>query len=639
MKKFATNARRELLERVELQARKIGITREKIEEANVESSDALYINGKQLSDIERRQRNKLIKRIEEIGFDQVMEETAYTWFNRFIALRFMEVNNYLPTRVRVLSSESEGSTEPDMIKEALSLDLPINKEYVYEFKIENKTDELFKYLIKLHCNDLNRYMPFMFESIEDYKEILFPEGLLGKDSFLQELTNTEIIPEVDWENVEIIGWLYQYYISEEKDKVFADFKKNIKINKNTLPAATQLFTSNWIVRLMVENSLGKMWLDTNPDSSIREQMEYYLDEAEQEETTREILQKLRQKNLKLEEVTFLDPACGSGHILVYAFDLFYDLYLDQGYMKSEIPKLILENNIFGLDIDDRAVQLASFSVMMKAREKNRRIFNENIKLNIHAIQDTEWLTDNMIDSFAGQNEDIRQTLNRVKETFQHGKLIGSLALVEGIDTNLLKERYDTYLTESTDLFDVEEREQLLTNFPKIIDQVEILQNKYSIVCTNPPYRYATENLNVILGYLNSKVVRHILNLLNPTINYSPGLIAKIPFIKLDEGTKARVEKLVDDSVAITKKDWDSFEISWDFTKHPLLEFPNATIQESFNEWEQFKENQFEQLRANEEELNQIFNEQYGVENELTSDIPDEDITLRKADVARDMKSF
>lgn len=171
-------------------------------------------------------------------------------------------------------------------------------------------------------------------------------------------------------------------------------------------------------------------------------------------------------------------------------------------MKSEIPKLILENNIFGLDIDDRAVQLASFSVMMKAREKNRRIFNENIKLNIHAIQDTEWLTDNMIDSFAGQNEDIRQTLNRVKETFQHGKLIGSLALVEGIDTNLLKERYDTYLTESTDLFDVEEREQLLTNFPKIIDQVEILQNKYSIVCTNPPYMGRTSMNDVLKGFLD-----------------------------------------------------------------------------------------------------------------------------------------
>src|SRR5699024_9809070 len=202
LKRFATNARVELLERVGLQARKIGITKDKVEEASVEGSDAIYINDRQLSDIERKQRDKLIARIKEIGFERVMEETAYTWFNRFSALRFMEVNDYLPTRVRVLSSEREGSTEPDMIKEALTLDLDIDKEYIYNLKMENNTEELFKYLIKLHCNDLNRYMPFMFEAIEDYMAILFAEGLLDSDSFVREMTDTEVIPEEDWEKVE-----------------------------------------------------------------------------------------------------------------------------------------------------------------------------------------------------------------------------------------------------------------------------------------------------------------------------------------------------------------------------------------------------------------------------------------------------
>src|SRR5699024_8227377 len=205
LRTFAINARKELLERVELQARKIGVTKEEIEDASFESSDAIFINGKQLTDVERKQRNKLINRFREIGFDQVMEETAYTWFNRFVALRFMEVNDYLPTRVRVLSSETEGSTEPDMIREALSLDLPLDKEYVYDLKMDNNTEELFKYLIKLHCNDLNRYMPFMFETIEDYTEILFPEGLLGTDSFVREMIDTENIPEDDWESIEVIG--------------------------------------------------------------------------------------------------------------------------------------------------------------------------------------------------------------------------------------------------------------------------------------------------------------------------------------------------------------------------------------------------------------------------------------------------
>src|SRR5699024_1256088 len=248
LKNFATKARTELLERVELEARKIGITKEKVEKATVETSDAVFINDRQLSDIERKQRNKLIARIDEIGFDRVMEEAAYTWFNRFVALRFMEVNDYLPRRIRVLSSENDGSTEPDMITEALSLDLDIDRDLVYNLKLKNKTYELFKYLIKLHCNDLTRYMPFMFETIEDYNDILFPEGLLGTDSFVREMTDTDVIPEDNWKQIEIIGWLYQFYIAEEKDRVF---KEGGRYKAEEIPFATQLFTPDWIVQYMV----------------------------------------------------------------------------------------------------------------------------------------------------------------------------------------------------------------------------------------------------------------------------------------------------------------------------------------------------------------------------------------------------
>ncbi|RTQ93679.1 BREX-1 system adenine-specific DNA-methyltransferase PglX [Lysinibacillus telephonicus] len=503
LKKFATEARIELLEKVELQARKIGITAESIQKANVESSDAVFIDGRQLSDLERRQRNKLIARINEIGFERVMEETAYTWFNRFIALRFMEVNDYLPTKVRVLSSSNNDSAEPDMMKEALSLDLELDKEYVYDLKMNNKTDELFKYLIKMHCNDLNRYMPFMFETLEDYKEILFPEGLLGTDSFVRQMTNTDVIAESDWENVEIIGWLYQYYISEEKDEVFANLKKNIKITKDKLPAATQLFTPNWIVRFMVENSLGQIWLESYPNSLLKNQWKYFIDEAQQEEETKKQLGEIRYQNVNPEEITFLDPCCGSGHILVYAFDVFYEMYLEKGYMENEIPQLILSKNLFGLDVDDRAVQLASFAVMMKAREKSRRIFRNAIKPNIYAVQESNWLTDEMIDSIANNNDEVKENLKVIKDTFINAKEYGSLLSVDNSNFDLLKNYYEKYKSEEVNLFEFIDKEVVVQRLPTLINQVKLLSKKYDIICTNPPYMGKSGMNSSLVKFLDS----------------------------------------------------------------------------------------------------------------------------------------
>lgn len=489
LKKFATEARKELLERVELQARKIGITAESIENVTVESSKAIYIGEKQLKDFEVIQRNKLIKRIEEIGFDRVMEETAYTWFNRFIALRFMEVNDYLPTKVRVLSSYNSDSAEPDMMKEALSLDLELDKELVYELKMANKTDELFKYLIKVHCNDLNRYMPFMFETIEDYKEILFPEGLLAKDSFVRKLTDTEFIPEDNWEQIEVIGWLYQYYIADEKDRVF---KAKSKYKAEEIPYATQLFTPDWIVQYMVQNSLGRYWTEAHPEhEDLIENWEFFL--KHQQDDFQEKIAPYVNKELNVEDIKCFDPAMGSGHILVYMFDVLYEIYSKCGYMEREIPRLIIEKNLYGLDIDDRAYQLASFSIVMKALQYNRRflrsIEREGLTMNLASIQETNGWTDEVIAYIA--NEESGETFEAVNdfcEQYKNAKTFGSLIKVTEANTTFLESRLkDIKENPVTDIFHEDTRELSLKILPLLIKQTKIMAQQYDIVVMNPPY--------------------------------------------------------------------------------------------------------------------------------------------------------
>ncbi|WDH83362.1 BREX-1 system adenine-specific DNA-methyltransferase PglX [Paenibacillus urinalis] len=496
LKNFATNARKELIEKVKAKAFKIGITEENIKKAQIESSDGIYIDGKRLTATEKKQREKLIFRIREIGYQQVVEEVAYTWFNRFTALRFMEVNNYLPTKVRVLSSSNPDSSEPDIIKEALTVDLEIDKELVYDLKVDNKTEELFKYLVIKQCNSLNKDLPFMFETIDDYKEVLFPEGLLAKSSFLREMTDLTNIPASDWEQVEIIGWLYQYYIAEKKEQVFADLKKNIKISKENIPAATQIFTTNWIVRYMVENSLGRIWIESYPDSSLKSGWEYYLDDAIQEEEVKKQFEEIRYRNVSPEEITFLDPSCGSGHILVYAFDVLFTMYLEKGYSENEIPKLILEKNLYGLDIDDRAIQLASFAIMMKAREKSRRVFGQDIQLNICAIQESNWMTDEILKVLVDDKAPIveqntqKEKLQYIRTKFKDAKEYGSILNVEYLDTDFLEKRLielNNGQEEQADIIEFLSIAEIIERLPSIIKQQKVMSSKYAVVCTNPPY--------------------------------------------------------------------------------------------------------------------------------------------------------
>lgn len=522
LKKFATEARTELLEKIELQARKLGITAEAIQKATVESSDSIFISGRQLSDIERQQRNKLINRVKEIGFERVIEETAYTWFNRFIALRYMELNNYLPTKVRVLSS-STGSTEPDMMKEALSLDLDLDKEKVYEMKLNNETDELFKYLIKMHCNDLNRYMPFMFETIEDYMEILFPEGLLGTDSFVRQMTDTQIIPEDNWEKIEIVGWLYQYYISEENERVIKA-KKRYKAEE--LPFATQLFTPEWIVRYMVQNALGRYWIESHPEHrDLIDNWEFYLENPNPESDLDEKLAPYINKELNIEDIKCFDPAMGSGHILVYMFDVLHEIYSKCGYMEREIPRLIIEKNLYGLDIDDRAYQLASFSVVMKALQYNKRflrsIERDGLTMNLTSIQETNSLTDEEVAFLAGESSGEQfNKMNKFIDQFKHAKAIGSLIKIESYDTEFLQQRLTAIEQGASDLFELEMKDRTLLLFRDLIKQARIMNLKYDVFITNPPYAGNNYLTTEVSAYLNNKYPDVKSDLFSSFIEYS-----------------------------------------------------------------------------------------------------------------------
>lgn len=508
LKTFAVEARRELLEKVALQARKIGVTKDSIKDASVESSDALIINGQHLSKEERVQRNKLIRRIDETSFEQVMEEAAYTWFNRFVALRFMEVNDYLPTRVRVLSS-LDGGIEPDMMKEALSLGLDIDNEKVYEMKLNNHDDELFKYLIIAHCNDLNDYLPFMFGTIEDYTEILFPEGLLNTDSFVRKMTNTEVFPEEDWYEVEIIGWLYQFYISEEKDRVSS---KKSKYDVADIPAVTQLFTPDWIVKYLVQNSVGRKWLEAHPEhSDLAENWDYYI--IHEADNYEESIAPYVDSSLKVEDIKVLDPAMGSGHILVYTFDLLYEIYIKTGYTKNEIPRLILKNNLYGLEIDDRAYQLASFSLVMKALQYDNRfltkIQRQRLNMNIAAIQETNNIPKNTIQVLTGEDSGVfYDSAEQFINQYKNAKTYGSLIKTDISDTSIIEERVNEIKIQPLDdILITEEVNYIINEVPKLIKQNEILSSKYDVLVMNPPYMTSSSMNDVLKKFVNKEYPR------------------------------------------------------------------------------------------------------------------------------------
>jgi hypothetical protein len=381
LKNYAPQARRDFIQAMTDRAAYFGLTAKKIEPV-VEKGDVAVIGGRSHPRAVAKKRKQLEDRIKAHGFEQTMEALAYTWFNRLIAIRFMELHGYLDHGYRVLS-HPEGKPTPEILEHAEHVDLPgLKKETVIDLKLAgNKEAELYRLLLTAQCNALNSAMPFLFEKIDDETELLLPDNLLHSDSLIRKLVGE--IDEEDWQAVEIIGWLYQFYISEKKDEVIGKV-----VASEDIPAATQLFTPNWIVKYLVQNTLGRQWLATYPQSSLRQQMQYYIEPAEQTPEVQEQLKAITPGSLNPEELTLLDPACGSGHILVEAYDLFKAIYQERGYRAKDIPSLILQKNLFGLEIDDRAAQLAAFALMTKARADDRRIFDGAAKPSLLALQES-----------------------------------------------------------------------------------------------------------------------------------------------------------------------------------------------------------------------------------------------------------
>jgi len=868
IQKYAIWARNELIEQVKQRAYQYGISAKGYGDEN-----AAVVAGRVLSADEKRQRTAFVSEIKRNGFEQAVEDVAYTWFNRFVALRFMEVNDYLPTHVRVFSDAS-GGFNPEILKDVLHLELEgLNKLKVSEMLNANQAEELYRYLLLTQCNALNAALPEMFEKLGSYTEMLLPNNILKPDSVLGRLVTD--IPEEDWKDaVQIIGWMYQYYNTEPKQAVFDGLKKNLKITKEKIPAATQLFTPDWIVRYMVENSLGRLWLESHPNDTLKANWKYYLDEAEQTPEVAERLRVLRSQSpvKSPEDIRLIDPCMGSGHILVYAFDVLMQIYESEGYNPRDAARLILEKNIYGLDIDCRAYQLAYFSLMMKARQYNRRIFTDGVKPQVYnpaGFPDGEeygslvkvdklepmpelpkeqqmTLFDGSYDAklnawnfkrLLAQKYDVVITnppymgssgmgakmLDYVKNNYpdsksdlfavfiekcgellkptgyqamitQHawmflssyeklrGKLIhrdivnmahlGARAFeeiggevvqtttfvlskrnttdfeatyVRLVDYNSQQTKEEAFLsgtdryTASADNFAkipgspmaywigekfvgafdkgksvdsisdftgsqnitsdnerflrffwevafddigkskhwayyakggeyrrwygnveyVVDTSSMAMSFYKNNSTANRLADKYwfaegitysAVTSKGTGFRYypavggfdkggATicyvKNLLYVLAALNSNVAAMAFKIFNPTINLQIKDVKAFPIIVDKLGT---VERIAEDNISLSRADWDSFETSWDFKRHPLL-CGERTVAAAFGKWEREAAERFDTLKANEEELNRIFIDIYGLQDELTPEVEDKDVTVRKADLTRDIKSL
>lgn len=508
LKNFAIWARKKLISDITYSAGLLAVNENSIGEPlpqsrsdlqlfDIGTKDYAEVKGERIS-----QRNSLVSAIRakaeeldnyKVAFEYIVEEVAYTWFNRMIAIRFMEVNGYLP--IRVLSSES-GKHEPDIVTTPFDAGLEFTGEEsgrIYELRDNNRLEELFRMLFIRECNHLHDILPELFEATNDYSELLLSLSYTDKDGVVFHLVND--ISEDDFNiekegQVEIIGWMYQYYNTEPKDKVFAALKKNVKITKENIPAATQLFTPHWIVRYMVENSLGRLWIEGHPDDDLRQGWEYYLDEAEQEPQVQAQLEEIRAgyREISPEDIRIIDPCMGSGHILVYAFDVLMQIYSAQGYSERDAAKLIVEKNLWGLDIDRRAYQLAYFAVMMKARQYNRRILTSGIKPNLFVIDDNRALTPEIIAYIADGDSKIASDLRSISNDLTNAREYGSIINVQPVDFSGLIERIGIIAeSDELNLIAMENKRIACEKILPLVKQAQTLSQKYDVVCTNPPY--------------------------------------------------------------------------------------------------------------------------------------------------------
>ena len=478
IKNFAIWARVQLIESAKQRAYEYEITENGENKNNVDA-----IGGRLLSNDEKDQRKQLIAQIHQKGYTQVMEEAAYTWFNRFIALRFMEVNGYLPSKTRVFTDET-GAFKPEIMKQAMSVELEgLDRNIVLKLIDSQANDDLYKYLIITQCNALNASLPTMFETIANWTELLFPNNLLRQESVLAHMVSD--IPEEDWQDaVQIIGWLYQYYNTELNAVVYDGNMSKSRIPKELLPAATTIYTPDWAIRYMVENSLGRLWLEGHPDAELHDGWKYYLDEAEQETEVEAQLAKLREeyKTIKPEEIKVIDPCMGSGHILVYAFDVLMQIYTAAGWDQREAAQSILKNNLFGLDIDDRAAQLAYFAVMMKARQYDRRLLSRGIQPNIYSIRESNGIQAMTIEYFHKNEPKLNADIESIVTEMRDAKEYGSILNITPVDFAGLYARFDE-IREDINMMQMSALDELLP----LVKCAELLAQKYDVVVTNPPY--------------------------------------------------------------------------------------------------------------------------------------------------------
>lgn len=493
LKTYAPQARKDFIAAVTQRANLLGLSESagRFEALPAERrGDVVLIAGREWPARVAQQRERLVRRIQRDGFGYTMEAVAYTWFNRFAALRFMELHDYLGHGHRVLSSATAGGL-PDILAHAADLAasraLPgLDAAHIAELKLAgNKDGELYRLLLVAQCNALSAAMPFLFERIDDETELLLPDNLLRTDSVIAKLVAE--IPEEDWAEVEIIGWLYQFYISEKKDHVIGKVVKS-----EDIPAATQLFTPNWIVQYLVQNSVGRLWLMANPASTLKSEWPYYIEPAEQTPEVNAQLDVLIQTrmaedggSLNPESITVLDPACGSGHILVEAYALLKGIYLERGYRLRDIPRLILEKNLYGLDIDDRAAQLAGFALLMKARADDRRLFNDPPRLNVLSLQESKGLDLDELATHLAPFGVQRATVKALLDTFEHAKTFGSLIQIPDALNAQLPELAEAFwkANQTGDLY----AQAAAQDFLPLVEQAQVLGRKFDAVVANPPY--------------------------------------------------------------------------------------------------------------------------------------------------------
>lgn len=491
IQKFAVDGHKLLYKQIAQRAYQYGI-----EEGNIGKADATEVRGRILSPLEKSQRAALIAEINANGYPQTIERVTYIWFNRIVALRFMEVNNYLPSHIRVFSDAS-GAFKPEILNDVLHLEMEgLDKAQIAEYIENNNTEELYRYLLLTQCAELKAALPdiFVFGTRDrDYTELLFPNNSLSGDSFIAKMLS-ETDEKEDWQDaVQIIGWLYQYYNDERKNEVINIYKGTVK--KEDIPAATQLFTTDWVVRYMVDNSLGRYWIECHPESKLAEKLEFFV-------TPKNGEIKHIDEFIKPEDVKFLDPCMGSGHILVYAFDVLMEIYKESGYTERDAAAMIVQNNLFGLDIDDRASQLAYFAVMMKARSYDRRFLSRGIKPNVLAIKESNRMSAAIRDGLTTDAE-MNEISRYLVDTFRDAKELGSIITVEPKD-------YDGYMAYldgcdgqgQLSLDDADWLQNARPMLKALARQAKVLSAKYPVVCTNPPY------LNKIEGRLKTFVTEN-----------------------------------------------------------------------------------------------------------------------------------